>query len=354
MRTAPTGKRERDVGHHQRGAGAVHREDVVGDHVVDRHRDRDQLGLTPPALGEERAQRAVDHASGERALLAGATLALEEAAGDLARGVHALLDIHRQREEVDVAKVACGGGARGPLRLAGLDDHGAARLLGVLSGLEGDLGAADLNGDAGYIRLHMFLSAPPPVGGYIYDFSIGVAPERSNGLPCRAGRRAPRAARRAECPDAGRPATNSVGVVVIPARIPAAEVGVHPLGRPAPTAGRPRTCRDPCPAPRSAPRGAGRRGGPGRRRASRASPRSAPAAPPPRPRGPAHARAGAWRRPGSGGTPAGSAGRASSRSTLAQCGHSRSAYSITSTPSPRTWSSLPDGRWYQREPEVAV
>ena len=45
------------------------------------------------------------------ALLAGAALALEERAGDLARGVHALLDVHRQREEVDVAQVAGGRGA---------------------------------------------------------------------------------------------------------------------------------------------------------------------------------------------------------------------------------------------------
>ena len=36
----------------------------------------------------------------------GAALALEEAAGDLAGGVHALLDVHREGEEVDVAR-AC-------------------------------------------------------------------------------------------------------------------------------------------------------------------------------------------------------------------------------------------------------
>ena len=105
------GRREGDVGDHQRGAGAVHREDVVGVLVVDRHRDRDELRLALPALREERAQRAVDHARGEGGLLAGAALAAEEAAGDLARGVHALLHVHGQREEVDVARVACGGGA---------------------------------------------------------------------------------------------------------------------------------------------------------------------------------------------------------------------------------------------------
>ena len=155
--------REGDVRDHQRGAGAVHREDVVGVHVVDRHRDRRRAGSRAPALREERADRAVDHARGERGLLAGATLALEEAAGDLARGVHALLDVDGQREEVDVAEVACGGGAEHHRVPCG-DDDGAARLLGELAGLERDLGSADLDGDAAHSISHMFLS-PPPVGG---------------------------------------------------------------------------------------------------------------------------------------------------------------------------------------------
>ena len=97
------GRGQRDVGDHQRGRGAVHGEDVVGVDVVDRERDRHQLRVVAPVLGEQRAQRAVDHARGQRALLARAALALEERAGDLAGRVHALLDIHRQREEVDVA-----------------------------------------------------------------------------------------------------------------------------------------------------------------------------------------------------------------------------------------------------------
>ena len=93
-------RRERDVGDHQRRRGAVHREDVVGVDVVDRERDRDELRLVAPALGEQRPDRPVDHARGERRLLAGAALALEERAGDLAGGVHPLLDVHGQREEV--------------------------------------------------------------------------------------------------------------------------------------------------------------------------------------------------------------------------------------------------------------
>ena len=62
----------------QRGGGAVDREDVVGVDVIDRQRHCDQLRLIAPALGEERADRAVDHACGEGCLLSRAPLALEE------------------------------------------------------------------------------------------------------------------------------------------------------------------------------------------------------------------------------------------------------------------------------------
>ena len=135
---------ERDVRQRERGGGAVHREDVVGDHVVDAHRRRDDLGLAVPALREQRPDRPVDHARGEDALLGGAALALEEAAGDLAGGVHALLDVHGEGQEVDVADVAGGRGAQHH-RLARAYDHGAARLLGVLAGLEADFGPGDID-----------------------------------------------------------------------------------------------------------------------------------------------------------------------------------------------------------------
>ena len=97
---------KRDVRHRDRGGRAVHREDVVGVIVLGRHRLADELSLVVPALGEERADRAVDHARGQGCLLAGASFAAEEGAGDLAHGVVAFLDIHREREEVDVAKIS--------------------------------------------------------------------------------------------------------------------------------------------------------------------------------------------------------------------------------------------------------
>ena len=156
IRTAPTGGRVRDVGDHQRGGRAVHRQDVVRVDLVHGKREVDELRLTAPALREERPQRTIDHARDQRRLLACAALALEERAGDLARGVHALLDIHRQREEVDVAEVAGGRGGEHD-GVASRDSHGAGGLLGHLAGLEGDLGSADLDGDPVHFR-HMSLS----------------------------------------------------------------------------------------------------------------------------------------------------------------------------------------------------
>ena len=152
------GRRQRDVGDHQRRGGAVHRKDVIGVHVVDRKRDRDQLRVIAPVLGEQRADRAVDHARGQRALLAGAALALEERAGNFPGGVHALLDVHRQREEVDVAQRA-GDGCREHHRVALADDHCAGGLLGHPAGLKRDLATSDLHGDPcnGYITTHISL-----------------------------------------------------------------------------------------------------------------------------------------------------------------------------------------------------
>ena len=149
-------RRERDVRDHQRRRRGVHRQDVVGMVVVDRQRDRHELRLVPPALREQRAQRAVDHARDQRRLLAGAALALEERAGDLAGCVHALLDVHREGHEVDVAQVARGGGPQ-HAGVAGGDKDGAGGLLGHATRLEHDLGPADLDGDLVHF-CHVFLS----------------------------------------------------------------------------------------------------------------------------------------------------------------------------------------------------
>src|SRR5205085_6489076 len=67
-------------------------------------------------------------------------LAAEERAGDLARGVHLLLDVDRQREEVElVLRVLAGRGGRQQHGLAvEVGDGTAGRLLGQSAGLEAD------------------------------------------------------------------------------------------------------------------------------------------------------------------------------------------------------------------------
>ena len=67
----------------------------------------DDLGLVAEALGEERADRAVDQARDERLVLARPAFALEVAAGDLARGEGLFLVVDGEREEVDARLLAC-------------------------------------------------------------------------------------------------------------------------------------------------------------------------------------------------------------------------------------------------------
>ena len=86
----------------ERGGGADRREHVgVVLHVGGEDRD-DDLDVVAEALGEERAQGAVRHAAGEDGVRGGTAFAAQEAAGDLADGVHALFEVDRQREEIDV------------------------------------------------------------------------------------------------------------------------------------------------------------------------------------------------------------------------------------------------------------
>ena len=131
----------------QRRRDGVDAEDVVRRDHVGREDRGDALHLVAVALRPERPDRAVGHARGEDRPLSGASLALEKAARDLPGGVHALLDVDREREEVRAfARL------RPALRraeddgVAGADDDCAVGLLRDLPRLERDLLAADLDG----------------------------------------------------------------------------------------------------------------------------------------------------------------------------------------------------------------
>ena len=143
--------------------------------MVNRHGDRHELSLVPPALGKQRTDRPVDQARRQRRLLARTALALEKRAGNLPGGVHPLLDIDGQRKEVNLAEIA-GGRCTQDHRVARADDDGAGGLLGQLACFERDLGALDLDGHARNGVRHIFSSLlAPPFGrrsaSFLFFFS---------------------------------------------------------------------------------------------------------------------------------------------------------------------------------------
>src|SRR5690348_10196045 len=91
---------ERQRRDHQRRGGAVDAQDVVRRHEVGGQDRADDLHLVAEALRPQRPDRPVDHARSQDRALRRTSLALEEAARDLAGGVHALLDVDGEREEV--------------------------------------------------------------------------------------------------------------------------------------------------------------------------------------------------------------------------------------------------------------
>ena len=98
-------------------------------------------------VGEQGADGAVDDAGGQDALLAGAALAAVEAAGDAAHGVHLLLKVHAQGEEVDaVAGTGGGGDAAQHAGVAVAHHDGGVGQLGQLAHLEGQGTAGQIHG----------------------------------------------------------------------------------------------------------------------------------------------------------------------------------------------------------------
>ncbi len=135
---------ERQRRDHQRRRRPVDREDVVGDDLIGGEDGGDDLDLVLVALRPERPDGTVDHPGGEDGALGRPALPLEETAGDLPGGVHPLLDVDGQREEIG-AFPAFETSLRGGQHhcIAGPNDDGAVGLLGQMSGLELHLAATD-------------------------------------------------------------------------------------------------------------------------------------------------------------------------------------------------------------------
>ncbi len=149
------GVEERDGGAVQGGGGPGDAQDVRVVFPVRGQHHGDHLGFAHEPLGKEGTQRPVDHPGGQDLLFGRAPLALEEAAGDLPRGVVVLAIIDGQWEE--------------PLPFLGLlerarrrQDHGvtvpdiggAVGLLGDLAHFDRQFLPADFGGNTMY---HLFL-----------------------------------------------------------------------------------------------------------------------------------------------------------------------------------------------------
>ena len=127
---------DRHLRQRERRARAGERQDVGVVFGVGRKHERNDLGFERPSGGEERPDRPIDHAAGERFLFGGLAFALEEAAGNAARGIGVFAVVDGERKEVNSFALARGM-ARGDEHhgVAHADNHRAVGLLGQLAGL---------------------------------------------------------------------------------------------------------------------------------------------------------------------------------------------------------------------------
>ncbi len=137
----------------------------------------DHLRLVLEAGREQRPDRAVDEAGGERLLLGRAPLALEIAARDLAGGKGLLLVIHGQGEEVDAGPGFLGGNGGG--------EHGGAAILGEhrAVGLAADAAGLELEGAAPPFDLYGLFVQHDDVSMSRERVRPSVLPEREGSGP---------------------------------------------------------------------------------------------------------------------------------------------------------------------------
>src|SRR5207253_8842025 len=121
------------------------RSDDVGVVLLVGREDReDDLDVVLVALWKERPDRPVGQPSREDRSLGRARLALNEAAGDLACGVHPLLEVDGERKEVEAwPRIGAIRGSENDC-VAVADGAGTAGESGELAGLEGQRRASKL------------------------------------------------------------------------------------------------------------------------------------------------------------------------------------------------------------------
>ncbi len=138
---------KRDVGDAHSGGRADHRCDFRRVVVVDGQDAARDDDVVSQVGREEGAHRPVDHARGQHAALARASLAAQVAARDAPDGVNLLLKVDAEREIVDaVARPGRGRGRHENGRLAVADEDGRVGQLRELADLQGQRPAGQRHG----------------------------------------------------------------------------------------------------------------------------------------------------------------------------------------------------------------
>ena len=96
---------ERQIGDERRGGSAGDGDDVGIVLAVGGKNRGDDLRFVAPGFGKQRAHRAVDQARRQNFALRGAAFALEEAAGNFARGIGVLAIVDGERQKIAVIRL---------------------------------------------------------------------------------------------------------------------------------------------------------------------------------------------------------------------------------------------------------
>ena len=180
MRTGPDRAEERDLADRQRGGRGDGAEDVRVVLLVGGEDGEDDLDVVLVAFREERPDGPVRQASRQDGGLRGPRFALDEAAGDLAGRVHPLLEVHREREEVQArARLGPVRGAEQDGIAVGDGDRSAGQA-GELARLDGEGAAAELDGKGeGHERSFLARVGDGPLPAFRADLRVheaGVLP----------------------------------------------------------------------------------------------------------------------------------------------------------------------------------
>jgi len=125
----------RNIGNRKRDGGADHGGDLRRAVGIDRHHGAHHGHVVAHILGEQRADRAVDHAGSKDRLIGRAAFSALERARDLAHGIELLFKIDGKREEIHtLARFLAGGNGNVHDSIAVTDKGRSVCKLGDLSG----------------------------------------------------------------------------------------------------------------------------------------------------------------------------------------------------------------------------